>query len=736
MQQIFNEGRVVGLSAYEVYVRHHMEEFGDDTNNPPASERAWLASSISLGTSVLIRISPDIGSSNNVNTQEWSGQDAEGGKYWGVEIKLPQKCRLTASSNIIASMFIGTGVIDNDNKPFCERISDYGFLSTKNGKSNYDTMTMNPPSARYYDTQLKEYAKLIDGVVIQPCTDYTNYVPDLHDSPKVRLLFRNKVTTTFYLMLSGFTDCSVISGTSIYATGLYERRPETGDFIGPVQYPWSSKIIITTPSAIISRLFVNKFMRKMYETGTDSYSGVKSGSSPQKVTEDAFLDYNHSYMPNFYDNNPYSSLAEKKARVYENVTQYSPLGEGINQLAVVSKDNGKYDLPAPYASKVGSSGNKYVYPLDCAAPGTVKAYPPGTSNEEFQAFPTNRPGSYPVIMNDDGTMVRVIVRNGTVYKVPVASMDYNQYANEANGRYAIIRIGSLGPNGNYVNKWVQVPVIRHLNDPAGADITNPVANDSGNIYQQDYPVGTFQEVSTGTDIPANFVSLRNLSRAMHNNMRLDLMGNALRRFRNGITSSKYTMRDPNASTSSSYGLKISAHSPTSDTDNQVKVNIPVQFDQNVTLTDHLRVRWHPVRGEGAAPGCRTDSSHELFASDAELHIDAMENSDGSGFGGIANFAIGIGQARHNVDEVTNYNPDGSKKETTYNDGHRRVVTAKIDSKKGRLGRDSGSSKGLMPNGAAYITMMNGIRFYIAAFEPNSDTADIPDGSIGIGWGMD
>ena len=36
---IYNEGRVVGLSAYETYVKNHIAE---DPNTPPASEREWL----------------------------------------------------------------------------------------------------------------------------------------------------------------------------------------------------------------------------------------------------------------------------------------------------------------------------------------------------------------------------------------------------------------------------------------------------------------------------------------------------------------------------------------------------------------------------------------------------------------------------------------------------------------------------------------------------------------------
>ena len=52
-KQIWNEGRVVGYSAYEIYVKQHLLE---DPSSPPASEREWLASSLAMGSSMLVKI--------------------------------------------------------------------------------------------------------------------------------------------------------------------------------------------------------------------------------------------------------------------------------------------------------------------------------------------------------------------------------------------------------------------------------------------------------------------------------------------------------------------------------------------------------------------------------------------------------------------------------------------------------------------------------------------------------
>ena len=50
---LFNLGRVVGLSAYEIYLKQH-DSIDPDSN--PASEREWLSSSLSMGSSMLVKI--------------------------------------------------------------------------------------------------------------------------------------------------------------------------------------------------------------------------------------------------------------------------------------------------------------------------------------------------------------------------------------------------------------------------------------------------------------------------------------------------------------------------------------------------------------------------------------------------------------------------------------------------------------------------------------------------------
>ena len=53
MRRIYNEGRVTGLSSWELYVRQLL------TSNPdavPLSEREWLASTVSDNNSMILKI--------------------------------------------------------------------------------------------------------------------------------------------------------------------------------------------------------------------------------------------------------------------------------------------------------------------------------------------------------------------------------------------------------------------------------------------------------------------------------------------------------------------------------------------------------------------------------------------------------------------------------------------------------------------------------------------------------
>lgn len=683
MQEIFNEGRVVGLSAYEVYVRHHMEEYGDDPDNPPASERAWLASSITMGTSLLIQISP-----NGTYTQQktWDAGEGAEGKYWGIEIKVPTRSRLCAANQILGNIFLGDAVLDTDNRPFCKSVTDYGFLSSDTHKHNYMNLVMNPDKITYYDNQLKEYSKLIDGVVIQPCQEpdgWDDYVPSLHDSPKIRLLFREKVEDTFYLLLTGFSDCSVINGTSIHTHGSkVTKRPDTGDFLGPEVFPWSTKILIQVPGAAISRLFADKFARRLLESGTSSYSGVKGGQSPYKVKGDSVVDFNHAHMSPFHDSGS-SILRTPTARLKENVTRFTPLSDSINQLAVISRDGGKYDAPSLFGKEVTEVGEQFLYPIDVAAPGTVKAYPESgmsSGDAELKEFFKNRPGCYAMIARSDCTLYRVRQKaDGGVERIPVAD--------QWDGTIGLSG-GITGKVGKYVKHQTGDKVQHFTRVPSVSDRIARVEDDAivqSNIAKAgtgDYVSGVAadrMECLSG-DIATNFVSLRTISYAYDVNNRLDLLGTALRKFRNNLKQKK----DPSGNTVEDslecyvkidfkqpivFNQTVTFNAPIT-VNSTADFNKDVTFKKNVEIGGHLRLKKHQYRNTDRT-SCGNPDSVE-----AEAHID-MVGTAGSP-GDVNRFGIGIG-----------------------------------------------------PSGAGYITLANGKRLYISNNEPVG--GHIPIGSIGIGW---
>lgn len=242
-QEIYNEGRVVGLSAYEQYVKQAIEL---DPNSEPASEREWLASSLAMGSSMLLKIT----------TFRDSGVHYR-------DIPLPPNSRLCAANTIIASFFDGDGNFSG-NSEWADRVTDYGQLisntsSSSPSGSNVPIKSLSGLSDTTVSKMLN-YIKLADGIVIQPGT-WTNtdadknpprkdLSPNLVEVPIVRLLFTGDITTEFNVLLTGFTNRVVVQGTSGIDTSTNTASPQDGDFLGPAAFPWSAKITFTTPSAL------------------------------------------------------------------------------------------------------------------------------------------------------------------------------------------------------------------------------------------------------------------------------------------------------------------------------------------------------------------------------------------------------------------------------------------------------------------------------------------------------
>lgn len=243
-KEIYNQGRVVGYSAYEIYVRHHMSE---DPNTPPATEREWLASTIGSGASMLLKLDD-------------SCFYKTVGDYTAYEIELPAKSSLYAAGTIVGSFFTGDANYVNN---FATYVKDYGVLlsntSSKHPDANETDHPMNT-SLALTDAQLaqlKQYIHIVDGIIIGSKTwkrsdksaPYMDFNPDLKDKQKIRILLRGGRDTSLNvpILLTGFSMSSILSGVASEEGSINTEHPLNGDFLGPGVVPWASKIIFSIP---------------------------------------------------------------------------------------------------------------------------------------------------------------------------------------------------------------------------------------------------------------------------------------------------------------------------------------------------------------------------------------------------------------------------------------------------------------------------------------------------------
>lgn len=146
-QEIYNEGRVVGLSAWEIFKRQALGEGVPETDIP--SEREWLSSTIGSGASMILRISKNITP--------------------GVcEFMLPYGSNLTAAGVIIASPFMGECEFSSAGNygGWAKKVISYGSLIA-NDKTASPTSSNVPfqISDNDYKTRISEYLKITDGIV-------------------------------------------------------------------------------------------------------------------------------------------------------------------------------------------------------------------------------------------------------------------------------------------------------------------------------------------------------------------------------------------------------------------------------------------------------------------------------------------------------------------------------------------------------------------------------------------
>lgn len=525
IRELYNEGRVVGLSAYEIYVRHHV---ADDPDIPPASEKEWLASTISMGSSMLLKIP--------ANTTH------EDNEYWMYEVALPSNSKLGAMNVIIGSFFLGDAVYSGQ---WATKVTDYGYLISNNATASPNgvvnssgTLPTQSIGQGWTDgqiNQLKQYIKIVDGIVVQPGTwsDNANkppqktFSPLLGDYPKVRIHIKGKIETDFQVLLSGFTIREVARGVSAISGSSVTNSPQDGDFLGPAVYPWAAKIMFSVPSSYISFFQANAYRREL-----------PSGSTSQTVDDTAVIDMKATKPETYYNTN------YKNARVEIDVDEYNSLGDGTAVLTIYQKSL-KYP-PAIWGTYVDSEGVNYLNPLDVVAPGTVKMFEDATA-DELKDYENTFEGTFGVNKNTDSGTLEVVGPDGTLVPAGDVSLKDLTYtsivSSDAKAKAAVTKTG---------NKTVLSIAVGN-NTTGGQYTIGTDGTSTQSVGNTSFNVGS----QTKLIPPSSNINWVALLEALANNKSIDILGNNLKAVKAGLTGTFPYIQFPNG-----LRLYISSTEPT------------------------------------------------------------------------------------------------------------------------------------------------------------------------------
>lgn len=393
MKELYNEGRVVGLSQYELYVRHSLSEFPD---LPVMAEREWLAATLGDGQSMILKISKGI----------------EPGVY---DFRLPEGSQLCAAHSITASLFDGdVELIDGTN--WAKNVKSYGSLLNNSEKSNPVTpgFSENTPSNDDYESwltgkyhALESYMSVVDGLVIQPGSwevtnksepykELTPYwgINNADHLGYVRLRLAKETTSDFYILLTGFMYVPIVSSLSKFdSAGVDTEKPENGDFLGTECYPWGCKIIFSVPSEVYNMLTQTGYERKLPK---ENYAIA--------VDTKSVIDFRGDDPSLYYEIG--SGKQFKDTGIEQHTTKLRKTEDDVSVLAGYRRSDKKYGNysgqnypPSLYGAVIDELGDKTLYPMDVAAPGTLKMF---EDKDLAMAYPRVIPGVFASYKNDEG----------------------------------------------------------------------------------------------------------------------------------------------------------------------------------------------------------------------------------------------------------------------------------------------------------------------------------------------
>ena len=503
-QEIYNEGRVVGLSAWELFLRTALEN-GVDPQDVP-NEQQWLTSMIGMGSSMILKIP--------ANTAK------------GVhDFELPTNSNLAGAGVIIANPFLGD--CEWDSSTWATKVVSYSPL-IQNTSTTYPSSSTVPYDNTYsndtYKNCVSEFVKITDGIVYvknanwvntETGTPYKDINPNFNESTSVvRLYICSDTRYEIRILLTGFLNKRILQGISGYAKETYEGGSAdvtnndwiNGGMLGPEIFPWASKIVFTVPSSAYN--LANSLSRTIPSDTTytaKKVGGIEFKNVSATVKTNSLIDIDSINLPDYYTvhatdfvgsptlQENITDLALGISDSYSTVVAWYP-GMTANKIKAAT-DNSQIFPPALYGAQVTTQGTKTLVPLDTAAPGTVKGFSNST-----QAY------NYTQIMPDN----------------------YAVYNNVTEGTFAFVNRNDSNPAN-----WTGTAKITYLtgNYPrveisAGNKKTKTIAlTDSSN---QDYDVsGSSSNITLG---PSNNLNWDSLLKALKNNQSLDILGQRLHYF--------------------------------------------------------------------------------------------------------------------------------------------------------------------------------------------------------------
>lgn len=499
-RQIWNEGRVQGYSAYEIYLK---QALSDNPDLQPATEREWLASSIACGSSMVMRLPVLVPNS------------LEGTNY--LDIPLPQNSKLCAANVIFANLFIGECEYDEESY-FAKRVIDYGFCISNTPKSHPSTTNIprGDSSEESVDDMMafaSTYNKIIDGIVIQPgkwtetgdnAGQYMDLSPDMSKAPFIRIFYSGYLTSSIQIMLTGFTIRSVISGVCGLDGSYNATSPEDGTFLGPAQFPWAAKIVFSQSTATSVVLNMSNYKRQ-----------IKGEEAPSTLEGKSLVDMQTCDPNDFY------SSKQPDARIDFDIFDLDSSDGKGNILTIHSKSD-KYS-PVMYATRYEKYSNPHLSPFNVVGKGSVQMFDKSTSDDDMKGYEKTYPGTFALRRKADGS-VETVNENNEI--VPVAELSHkdisytNLVASDKKARGVVTSVGK--------KKSLTVSLSGNDNDSQVTIGNDGTSNSS--IGSTSFNKGSMTKLSPSS----SNITTAYILEAIANNKSIDILGDKMKALKAGF----------------------------------------------------------------------------------------------------------------------------------------------------------------------------------------------------------